>query len=271
MDKVRKDEANPCSCRGAEYSVPLFSHENNLVMLRAKATASCQVNREDALRYLGYGGQVLDDVLKNRLEELAHHCETHIKPVFTWKIIAIDQEKSQWEGNNPQVVLKKSDLCFPGKSICHHLKGALYAACMACTLGMACERELQTLTSINALDAMLYGACANSLIEATAEEAQKDIAHEAALVGLSARMRFSPGYGDLPLSVQPIFLKELNAQKAIGLTINDNHLLIPTKSITAIVGLFDKQPPSTHANPCRECIAQDYCSYLERGITCYGK
>lgn len=39
--------------------------------------------------------------------------------------------------------------------------------------------------------------------------------------------RFSPGYGDLPLALQPEILQLLDAQKRLGLTVTPEHILIP--------------------------------------------
>lgn len=51
--------------------------------------------------------------------------------------------------------------------------------------------------------------------------------------------RYSPGYGDLPLDVQSSFLRALDAQKKIGLTVSENNLLFPRKSVTAIIGIIN--------------------------------
>ena len=48
--------------------------------------------------------------------------------------------------------------------------------------------------------------------------------------------RFSPGYGDLPLSVQPAFAQELDLE-SLGVAVTDSYLLVPQKSITALVGV----------------------------------
>lgn len=49
-------------------------------------------------------------------------------------------------------------------------------------------------------------------------------------------MRYSPGYGDLELDIQPKLLKLLKEDK-LGIKTNSSHLLIPQKSITALIGL----------------------------------
>ena len=51
--------------------------------------------------------------------------------------------------------------------------------------------------------------------------------------------RFSPGYGDLPLSLQEELLSAVEAGKRIGLATTAGYMLTPMKSVTAIIGLQD--------------------------------
>ena len=52
------------------------------------------------------------------------------------------------------------------------------------------------------------------------------------------RPRFSAGYGDLPLEIQKDIFRALDCDRRIGLTLNDSLLMSPTKSVTAIVGIY---------------------------------
>ena len=54
--------------------------------------------------------------------------------------------------------------------------------------------------------------------------------------GLTLTGRFSPGYGDLPLTLQPALLERMQAYR-IGLTVNAGGQLQPEKSVTALCGL----------------------------------
>jgi cobalamin-dependent methionine synthase I len=58
---------------------------------------------------------------------------------------------------------------------------------------------------------------------------------------MALRPRFSPGYGDLPLELQTNLFKVLDCQHFIGLTLNDSMLMSPSKSVTAIVGLRERE------------------------------
>lgn len=50
-------------------------------------------------------------------------------------------------------------------------------------------------------------------------------------------LRYSPGYGDLPLNVQPLIFSELDITRKLGITLNDSMLMTPVKSVTAIAGI----------------------------------
>lgn len=224
-----------------------------------------EIDLEQALRFMGYSGQPLTDELKERLAQMAVTCKDITKASFVWKAFDIDLQAS----SESRVVLKDCPLVLEGTSIAKHLEGATKAVLFAATLGLANERELRALTSVNSLDALLFSACSNALIEQVAECAQQTVCDWAKVQNLFGKMRFSPGYGDLPLAIQPAFLNTLTAQKTIGLNVSETNLLIPTKSITAIVGLFDKQPDKTYA-PCTDCVACEFCSYREKGLICHG-
>ena len=51
------------------------------------------------------------------------------------------------------------------------------------------------------------------------------------------RPRFSPGYGDLPIEIQKDIFRALDCPRRIGLTLNENLLMSPTKSVSAIIGI----------------------------------
>ena len=68
---------------------------------------------------------------------------------------------------------------------------------------------------------------------------EKTIQPRAAAKGYSMRWRFSPGYGDWPIEQQPEMLR-LSHAAAIGIHLTTSMMLVPRKSITAIIGLSQK-------------------------------
>ena len=100
------------------------------------------------------------------------------------------------------------------------------------------------------------GACEASVVAA---------AHEA---GLYTNFRFSPGYGDMPLQTQSVLLAALDAQRKLGITLSKSLLMTPTKSVTAVIGLFDEPQPSSHAT-CKDCLCSDFCHIRATGRPCW--
>lgn len=233
------------------------------------------LDRDEALRYLGYAGQELDAELLARFEQLAQACERNLRPACVQAAFPVDAALTHWEDDDrPQVALAGCGLVLPGRDITRHLHGAREVVLMACTLGAASERELRKYTATSPTDALMYGAAASALVEAAANTCDAAIVADAAARGLFASSRYSPGYGDLPLSVQPAFLAALDATRRIGLVATEGNLLVPTKSVTAVIGLFDAPRPGAEGarigDDCATCSLAESCRLKEKGRTCHG-
>ena len=79
--------------------------------------------------------------------------------------------------------------------------------------------------------------------------------------------RFSPGYGDLPLDLQPALCAALDAQRRLGLTVTDSLLLNPVKSVTAVIGLSPTPQPA-RIRGCGYCNFRENCQFRKEGTTC---
>ena len=79
--------------------------------------------------------------------------------------------------------------------------------------------------------------------------------------------RFSAGYGDYPISLQGEFIRVLSADKLIGLTATENHILVPRKSVTAVIGITDKEQAEIK-NKCDGCNMKNMCRFRKEGLNC---
>ena len=73
------------------------------------------------------------------------------------------------------------------------------------------------------------------------------------------RPRSSPGYGDLSLTYQAEFLRVLEATKKIGIVLSEGGVMIPEKSVTAVMGLSREQT-KCHIEGCESCRNKN-CAY----------
>lgn len=121
---------------------------------------------------------------------------------------------------------------FKSATLIKNLQGCKEAFVFAVTLGLGVDRMLTQLSLVSPSKHFICDALASSMAEAAAEKAEEIIKGN-----LDCRPRFSPGFGDLSLEVQPRILELLNAQRLLGITTNKTFLMSPGKSVTAIVGI----------------------------------
>ncbi len=99
-------------------------------------------------------------------------------------------------------------------------------------------------------------ATAAAYTEFCADSAQKEIETYASRQGLYMRPRYSPGYGDFQLSDQRFLFDALQIPKNIGVSLTDSFLMVPFKSVTAVIGL-SSDPTQCHINKCMSCTAKN--------------
>ncbi len=118
------------------------------------------------------------------------------------------------------------------EALTRNLEGCDEAFLFAVTLGMGCERWLHRLALLSAAKHFLADGLASAYAEAAA-----DLANEILSQGHSLTKRFSPGYGDLPLSLQRDLIFQTEANKYLHIELKESLLMVPQKSITAIIGI----------------------------------
>ena len=149
-----------------------------------------------------------------------------------------------------------------GESIKKHLNGCERAILLAATLSAEADKLIRRTAIENMAFSLAVDCICSAAVEQVCCTAEQEIF---TALNVSYRTwRFSPGYGDLPLELQSAFLTALNAQRRIGLTATDSSLLIPSKSVTAIIGVSDK-PIERGAKGCAVCSMKESCAYRLSG------
>ncbi len=233
------------------------------------SAGSVALDRDEMLRYLGHQGQAIDPALATRIDAAAADAVAAAAPAGAWSVFPISVAPANPTAAN-RIVLEGTALELTGRDIYRHLKDARYAAVLTCTLGMRAEQRLRVLSSQSPLEGAVFDAACSALVESTADALNHEIERAAAAAGLSCNWRFSPGYGDLPLDVQPTVLAALNATRLCGISTTPTNLLMPTKSITAFIGLFEGTPHAADTvRSCTGCRVAAGCAFRTRGIRCW--
>lgn len=214
-----------------------------------------QIRRAEALRYMGYGKASPDEKISCIIDDCEKKLLAAAKPVYTYKVFDIDRSNGISVGG---VILS-------GKSIFEHLDGCVKAAIMCATLSSAADKLIRAAEVSDMTAAIVLDNLANAMIEQVCDEAEKEIAEKA--TGYYMTWRFSAGYGDLPIEIQENLLRIIDAEKRVGVCASENSLMMPRKSVSAIIGLSDR-PIERQKQGCQSCNMKGSCQFRERGERC---
>ena len=151
-----------------------------------------------------------------------------------------------------------------GNDINEHLEGCAKVIVFAATLGAASEKLIRTAEISDMAYAVVLDAYASAFIEDYCDRCEEELRCK---TGGFFTWRYSPGYGDYPISVQSDFIRFLSADKQIGLTATENHILIPRKSVTAIIGISENGMQDEKYG-CDSCNMRETCKYRKDGQSC---
>ena len=214
------------------------------------------LNRNEILMYLGHRGQEITPQIQGQIERCVEQVCKKAQPRLVYRRLPVEQGQVKgfpMEGNDIRALLGE----------CQE------AVLMAVTLGAGVEQLLMRSEVTNLADAVIMDSCASVAVENVCDNFEADLRALLAGQGLYLTSRFSPGYGDLPLSLQPKFCEVLNTAKRIGLTVSANYLMVPRKSVTAVMGISDR-PQALRARGCEVCSMFLDCPYRIRGKRCRG-
>ena len=201
------------------------------------------IEQNELLRYLGWKGQEIDDALQEKLDEAAKRCLEIASPRSAVMRFALD-------GN---FTLVGTGFALAGNDIRRHLAGCREVYLMAATVGIGAERELARLTAKSTEQALLFDTAASCAVESYADDICADLEKTC---GRRLTARFSCGYGDFPLEAQKDICKILRTDTRIGVCADENCLLTPRKSITALIGITDEAAPAEKEHGCgHKCAA----------------
>lgn len=213
------------------------------------------VNRAEVLRYMGCQGT--PETLTSLIDDCERKLLAEAFPKICYRILPLVRKEQ---------LLFCGELPLPGADIAQHLALCDRAVVMAATLSAQADQLIQRESVRDMTRGFAMDALASAAIEQICDKGESVLRQ--LLPDDSFTWRFSPGYGDFPLSLQPQLLDLLAAQKQIGLTVTENWILIPRKSVTAIIGL-SKQPLPQKVRGCAVCQMRDRCQFRKNGSTCH--
>lgn len=192
------------------------------------------VNMNEFLRYSGCAG-TNDEILLKLANDVAGEVDKSacVKFKVCYRILPVD-----FIADN---VMDFGVIRITSSDLAKCIGGCKKAVFLAATIGQDIDRIIRKYNRTDSARALFMQGIGAERVETMLDDfcarfpmfMKEDTGVE--IAGVTAR--FSPGYGDLALTIQPEFLRIIDANRKIGIAINDSLLMSPSKSVTAIMGV----------------------------------
>ena len=216
-----------------------------------------ELNIGEALRYMGCPPEKADPATRTLAQSCADELLPVLRPRWAYRVFDASEE----EGG----VRLSCGLMLPGEDLKVHLAGCDRAVLFCATLGAGADGLIRRWESSDMARALALDCCAAAAVEQVCDQIEGEL--QGMFPGCHFPFRFSPGYGDLPITLQNQLLDLLDAPRRVGLTASASHILIPRKSVTAMLGV-SRRPVAQGARSCVSCPARAGCQYQKAGGHC---
>lgn len=193
----------------------------NLSRVTVKSYQAPQINKKEILRYAGMKGDNVEVL------SLIDECLNEIDGKLSYNVCYAELSLE-----------KNVELCRIIKNssaLTKCLTGAKRVIIFVATIGIEVDRLIKKYGVTSPVKAVLFQAIGAERIESLCNAFCLDIKD---IYG-NVAPRFSAGYGDFSLDAQTEIFKILNPEKHIGVTLLDSKIMLPTKSVTAVVGVYE--------------------------------
>ncbi len=182
------------------------------------------IDFKEVLKTLGYEDESLDDSVKELLLICEKELKETINACFVYRVFDYcDQE------------MKDSGFDLEGDTVKEHLNGCCKCICVCATLGSEVDNLIRKKQITSMAEAMMIDKIASYLVESVLDKAEEIIMND--YKGYEKTYRYGLGYGDFPITKQREFLNMLDANRQVGVHVNEASMLMPTKSVTCIIGI----------------------------------
>lgn len=179
-------------------------------------------NRREALRYAGV--RQSDPQTEMLLDECLRLTEGQWSYQACWEEYRIERQDD---------VLDLGFAKIRSQALETNLRDCDRIVLFAATVGIGIDRLIARYSRLSPSRAHMLQALGAERIESLCDVLHDEIRH---LYG-ETRPRFSPGFGDVPLTLQKEIFQALQCARHIGITLSESLLMSPGKSVTALIGI----------------------------------
>lgn len=183
------------------------------------------MSKADVLRYMRVSSKTEDEQILSLVDEAIEKVDNTVEPKTLYRIFDCTVS------DNALII---GDTIFESTKLAQNLKGCKQVVLFGATLGIEGDRLLKTTLATDVAKAMALQAAMADKIEQVCDSLEEEIKKEH---NVTLRQRYSPGYFDLDITAQHKFFSLLELTKRIGITLTDTCEMVPTKSVSAFIGI----------------------------------
>lgn len=183
---------------------------------------------KNAARYLGYRLYALDADMLALMERAYQQMLDAARPRYTLRRYPVKEDGA---------VFQLADIApIQSRDLCRLFERATEGYALLATLGAPLDMLVKRLMLTDPALGAAVGACASAYIDEYIDGFCAEEETRIAPQGEEFSPRFSPGYGDVPLSYQPPLLELLEARR-LGVSLTEGNLMLPEKSVSALLAV----------------------------------
>lgn len=187
-------------------------------MIYTKQYDAPPVRRAEILRYAGMREETAE------VAALLDECLAEVAGALCYKVCYAEYQPlyAEWSIDLGFAEVESLDLL-------RRLEGADAVLVFCATVGVGMDRLIARYAHVSPAKALLMEAIGNERVESLCDAfcAEQN----------AVSPRFSPGYGDLALSVQRDIFAALDCPRTLGVCLGESLLMTPQKSVTALLGI----------------------------------
>lgn len=212
-----------------------------------------EIAMREVLHYLGC--HKVDALVEKQILKMIEKVQQLAKPKLVYQIGKLDG------------VTNELGIPLSGADIKALLESSQEVVFMAATLGAQIDVESKRLSIKDMGDMVVFDAVCNAAIEAVVDAWNEELKEHYLAQGRYLTDRFSCGYGDFSIHVQKDFCAALDTKRKIGVYVSASSLLLPMKSVTALLGVSN-QKQQKKITGCAHCDLKETCELRKRGNRC---
>lgn len=219
-----------------------------MVIIETAKIGEIELSIAEVVRYLGYGKNNPDNQVLKKIEDCICEMKEKLSLRACYERLSLC--------SNDCGKLSFGNIKTDSQSLRKNLSGCDEIVVFAATIGVGADRIIQRNSVTSPSSAVVAQAVGTAFVEKWCDVLCDRIERREKEEGRFLRPRFSPGYGDFPLEMQKDIFGMLDCPKAIGVSLTDSLLMVPSKSVSAIVGV-SKTDTACHKQGCEVCEKTD--------------